>query len=83
MIYFTAHTFKCVCHCIRTMFRVLGVYNFAPLTIHSAVCRLIIHTDRNNLVTLGIQVTQFLDLLFESTLVLVLSTENKTELTNW
>ena len=29
MIYFTAHTFKCVCHCIRTMFRVLGVYNFA------------------------------------------------------
>ena len=28
MIYFTAHTFKCVCHCIRTMFRVLGVYNF-------------------------------------------------------
>ena len=41
------------------------------------------YTDRNNLVTLGIQVTQFLDLLFESTLVLVLSTENKTELTNW
>ena len=31
MIYFTAHTFKCVCHCIRTMFRVLGVYNFAPI----------------------------------------------------
>ena len=29
MIYFTAHTFKCVCQCIRTMFRVLGVYNFA------------------------------------------------------
>ena len=29
MIYFTAHTFKCVCHCIRTMFRALGVYNFA------------------------------------------------------
>ena len=28
MIYFTAHTFKCVCHCIRTMFRVLGMYNF-------------------------------------------------------
>ena len=28
MNYFTAHTFKCVCHCIRTMFRVLGVYNF-------------------------------------------------------
>ena len=29
MIYFTAHTFQCVCRCIRTMFRVLGVYNFA------------------------------------------------------
>ena len=29
MIYFTAHTFKCVCHCIRSMFGVLGVYNFA------------------------------------------------------
>ena len=24
MIYFTAHTFKCVCHCRRAMFRVLG-----------------------------------------------------------
>ena len=28
MIYFTAHTFKCVCHCRRGMFRVLGMYNF-------------------------------------------------------
>ena len=28
MIYFTAHTFNCVCHCIRVMFRVLGMYNF-------------------------------------------------------
>ena len=28
MIYFTAHTFNCVCHCIRVMFRVLGIYNF-------------------------------------------------------
>ena len=28
MIYFTAHTFKCVCHCRRVMFRVLGMYNF-------------------------------------------------------
>ena len=27
MIYFTAHTFNCVCHCIRAMFRVLGMYN--------------------------------------------------------
>ena len=30
MIYFTAHTFKCVCHCRRAMFRVLGMYNFGP-----------------------------------------------------
>ena len=30
MIYLTAHTINYVCHCIRTMFRVLGVYNFAP-----------------------------------------------------
>ena len=29
MIYFTANTFKCVCHCRRAMFRVLGMYNFA------------------------------------------------------
>ena len=28
MIYFTAHTFKCVCHCRRAMFRVLSMYNF-------------------------------------------------------
>ena len=28
MIYFTAHTFNCVCHSIRSMFRLLGVYNF-------------------------------------------------------
>ena len=25
---FYAHTMKCVCHSIRSMFRVLGVYNF-------------------------------------------------------
>ena len=31
MIYFTAHTFKCVCHCRRAMFRVLGMYNFDTL----------------------------------------------------
>ena len=29
MIYFTAQTFKCVCHCRKAMFRVLGMYNFA------------------------------------------------------
>ena len=34
MIDFTAHTFKCVCHCRRVMFRVLGMYNFAaPINI--------------------------------------------------
>ena len=32
MIYFTAHTFTCVCHCRRAMFRVLGMYNFGPGT---------------------------------------------------
>ena len=26
--YFTAHTINCVCHSIRSMFRVLGIYNF-------------------------------------------------------
>ena len=26
---FSAHTINCVCHSIRSMFRVLGVYNFA------------------------------------------------------
>ena len=29
---FYAHTFKCVCHCIRLMLGVLGVYNFAIRT---------------------------------------------------
>ena len=27
---FSAHTINCVCHSIRSMFRVLGIYNFAP-----------------------------------------------------
>ena len=36
MIYFTAHTFKCVCHCRRAMFRVLGMYNFAPVVTCNA-----------------------------------------------
>ena len=26
--HFTTQTIKCVCHSIRTMFRVLGMYNF-------------------------------------------------------
>ena len=26
---FSAHTINCVCHSLRSMFRVLGVYNFA------------------------------------------------------
>ena len=29
MIHFTAHTLNCVCHSIRSMFIVLGMYNFA------------------------------------------------------
>ena len=27
-LHFTAHTINCVCHSIRSMFRVLGIYNF-------------------------------------------------------
>ena len=26
---FSAHTINCVCHSIRSMFKVLGIYNFA------------------------------------------------------
>ena len=51
-----------------------------PLAVWYLICGLC--TDRNNLVKLAIQVTQFLDLLFESTLMLVLSTETKIELIN-
>ena len=29
--YFTAHTINCVCHSIRSMLRVLGIYNFGPI----------------------------------------------------
>ena len=29
IIHFTAPTINCVCHRIKSMFRVLGVYNFA------------------------------------------------------
>ena len=28
ILHFTAHTINCVCHSIRLMFRVLGIYNF-------------------------------------------------------
>ena len=28
---FSAHTINCMCHSIRSMFRVLGIYNFAVL----------------------------------------------------
>ena len=38
MIYFTAHTINCVCHSIRTMFRVLGIYNFAQTQTFLSVC---------------------------------------------
>ena len=34
MIYFVAHTFNCVFHCIRAMFRVLDMY-FMPITCKS------------------------------------------------
>jgi hypothetical protein len=29
---FSAHTINCACHSIRSMFRVLGIYNFARVT---------------------------------------------------
>ena len=29
---FSAHIINCVCHSIRSMFRVLGIYNFGPKT---------------------------------------------------
>ena len=52
MIYFTAHTFKCVCHCRRAMFRVLGMYNFAQNNLiwlkmmgESCVCTLMLIYD--------------------------------------
>ena len=28
---FSAHTINCVCHSIRSMFRVLGIYNFGGI----------------------------------------------------
>ena len=31
---FYAHTIKCVCHSIRSMFRVLGLYNFVLHLLH-------------------------------------------------
>ena len=36
---FYAHTFNCVCHSIRSMFRVLGIYNF-DLGLKPHVCNL-------------------------------------------
>ena len=45
MIYFTAHTFKCVCHCRRAMFRVLGMYNFANTPSGADVVNKTIRTE--------------------------------------
>ena len=47
MIYFTAHTFNCVCHSIRTMFRVLGMYNFESGTNLIAVHYICFHRLKN------------------------------------
>ena len=44
MIYFTAHTFNCVCHCIRVMFRVLGMYNFGARLKILKVCNIVQRT---------------------------------------
>ena len=36
---FSAHTINCVCHSIRSMFRVLGMYNFgARCDLHESQC---------------------------------------------
>ena len=50
MIYFTAHTFKYVCHCRRAMFRVLGMYNFAGNAKMTTSCVLKIAEGRNFIV---------------------------------
>ena len=33
---FSAHTINCVCHSIRSMFRVLGIYSFASQPNHTS-----------------------------------------------
>ena len=40
MIYFTAHTFKCVCLCRRAMFRVLVMYNFGRALTKSVIIKI-------------------------------------------
>ena len=35
--HFTAYTINCVCHSIRSMFRVLGIYNFVRNLKTSAI----------------------------------------------
>ena len=41
---FSAHTINCVCHSIRSMFRVLGIYNFAPELKKSTTHLTILHS---------------------------------------
>ena len=52
MVHFTAHTINCVCHIISSMFRVLGMYNFA-LSIHwiGALCNNCLKNVSNDTVT--------------------------------
>ena len=59
-----------------TTFFCFGYISFPVLS----TLKLLLYTDRNNLVKLAIQVAQFLDLFLESTLMRGLSTETKTEL---
>ena len=43
MSYQFYYTFNCVCHCIKSMFRVLGVYNFGLdhfLVFRAEICQI-------------------------------------------
>ena len=42
----TAHTINCVCHSIKSMFRVLGIYNFGQ---HMQQIRIPLRTDNQDL----------------------------------
>ena len=45
--HFTAYTINCVCHCIRSMFRVLGIYNFEQPQIYAYLAKINISLLKN------------------------------------
>ena len=47
---FSAHAINCVCHSIRSMFRVLGIYNFAPQRKHSVTSNYRLHNFKASLI---------------------------------